>query len=304
MGKASAMATDQYTLSDPTKLYADIDTKQQTHPSPGLDARLDDKADLGEKTYRGSGRLEGRKALITGGDSGIGAATAIAFAREGADVAISYLEAEETDARRIVGLVNAAGRKGLPLPGDLTDASYCRNLVAQAVQGLGGLDILVNNGAEQTHIDELADLTDEQFDMTFKTNVYAMFWITKAALPHLRPGSTIINSTSVQAYNPSPGLLDSPPTKAAINNSTKGLAQHLAPRGIRVNAVAPGPVWTPLQVSGGQPPEKLPEFGDNTPLGRPAQPAELAPAYVFLASAESSYVLGETLNVNGGKPTP
>ena len=304
MGKARAMSTDQYTLSDPTKLYADIDTRQQTHPSPGLDAKLDDKADLGETTYRGSGRLEGRRALITGGDSGIGAATAIAFAREGADVAISYLESEETDARRIIQLVNEAGRKGLPLPGDLTDPTYCRNLVAQAVEGLGGLDILVNNGAEQTHIDDLADLTDEQFDMTLKTNVYAMFWITKAALPHLKPGSTIINSTSIQAYNPSPGLLDYAATKAAINNFSKGLAQQLAPKGIRVNAVAPGPVWTPLQVSGGQPPEKLPEFGQNTPLGRPAQPAELAPAYVFLASAESSYVIGETLNVNGGNPTP
>jgi NAD(P)-dependent dehydrogenase (short-subunit alcohol dehydrogenase family) len=298
------MSRDQYTLSDPTKLYADIDTKQQTHPSPGLDARLQDKADLGENTYRGSGRLEGRKALITGGDSGIGAATAIAFAREGADVAISYLEAEESDAHRVIGLLNDAGRKALPLPGDLTDPSYCRNLVAQAVAGLGGLDILVNNGAEQTYIDDLAELTDEQFDMTLKTNLYAMFWITKAALPHLKPGATVINSTSIQAYNPSPGLLDYAATKAAINNFTKGLAQQLAPKGIRVNAVAPGPVWTPLQVSGGQPPEKLPEFGDNTPLSRPAQPAELAPAYVFLASAESSYVLGETLNVNGGNPTP
>ncbi|HZA71796.1 MAG TPA: SDR family oxidoreductase, partial [Propionibacteriaceae bacterium] len=206
--------------------------------------------------------------------------------------------------RRIIGLINDAGQKGLPLPGDLTDPSYCRNLVAQAVEGLGGLDILVNNGAEQTHIDDLAKLTDEQFDMTLKTNVYAMFWITKAALPHLKPGSTIINSTSVQAYNPSPGLLDYAATKAAINNFSKGLAQQLAPKGIRVNAVAPGPVWTPLQVSGGQPPEKLPTFGENTPLGRPAQPAELAPAYVFLASAESSYVVGETLNVNGGNPTP
>ncbi len=298
------MAKDQYTLSNPTELYADIDTKRQTHPGSGLDARLKDKADLGENTYRGSGRLEGRKALITGGDSGIGAATAIAFAREGADVAISYLEDEESDAHRIIGLINDAGHKALPLPGDLTDPSYCRNLVAQAVEGLGGLDILVNNGAEQTHIDDLAELTDEQFDMTLKTNVYAMFWVTKAALPHLKPGSTIINSTSIQAYNPSPGLLDYAATKAAINNFTKGLAQQLAPKGIRVNAVAPGPVWTPLQVSGGQPPEKLPEFGQNTPLGRPAQPAELAPAYVFLASAESSYVVGETLNVNGGNPTP
>ena len=266
------MSKDQYTVNDPTKLYADIDTKRQTHPGSGLDAKLKDKADLGETTYRGSGRLEGRKALITGGDSGIGAATAIAFAREGADVAISYLEDEETDAHRIIELINDAGQKGLPLPGDLTDPSYCRNLVAQAVEGLGGLDILVNNGAEQTHIDDLAELTDEQFDMTLKTNVYAMFWVTKAALPHLKPGSTIINSTSIQAYNPSPGLLDYAATKAAINNFSKGLAQQLAPKGIRVNAVAPGPVWTPLQVSGGQPPEKLPSFGDNTPLAGPPSP--------------------------------
>ncbi len=298
------MATDQYTLSDPTKLYADIDTQKQKQPGPGLDTKMRDRADLGEDSYRGTGRLQGRKALITGGDSGIGAATAIAFAREGADVAISYLEEEESDAQRIIGLINAAGRKALPLPGDLVDAAYCRNLVTQAVEGLGGLDILVNNGAEQTHLDDLAELTDEQFDMTFKTNVYAMFWITKAALPHLKPGSTIINSTSIQAYNPSPGLLDYAATKAAINNFTKGLAQQLAPKGIRVNAVAPGPVWTPLQVSGGQPAEKLPEFGQDTPLGRPAQPAEMAPAYVFLASAESSFVVGETLNANGGTPSP
>ena len=298
------MANDQYTLSDPTKLYADIETRKQKQPGSGLDTKMRDRADLGEDTYRGTGRLQGRKALITGGDSGIGAATAIAFAREGADVALSYLEEEESDAQRIIELINAAGRKALPLPGDLVDAAYCRNLVTQAVEGLGGLDILVNNGAEQTHLDDLAELTDEQFDMTFKTNVYAMFWITKAALPHLRPGSTIINSTSIQAYSPSPGLLDYAATKAAINNFTKGLAQQLAPKGIRVNAVAPGPVWTPLQVSGGQPAEKLPEFGQDTPLGRPAQPAEMAPAYVFLASAESSFVVGETLNANGGSPSP
>ena len=304
MGQSVAMSTDQYELTDPTKMYADIETRKQTQPSPGLDAKLRDRADLGESSYRGTGRLKGRKALITGGDSGIGAATAIAFAREGADVAISYLEEEETDAHRIIELINDAGRKGLPLPGDLTDATYCRNLVAQAVEGLGGLDILVNNGAEQTHVEDLADLTDELFDQTFKTNVYAMFWITKAALPHLQPGATIINTSSVQAYNPSPGLVDYATTKAAINTFSKALAQQLAPRGIRVNVVAPGPVWTPLQTAGGQPPEKLPEFGQNSPLGRPAQPAELAPAYVFLASAESSYVAGETLNVNGGSPTP
>ena len=298
------MATDQYTMSDPTKLYADIETKKQVQPSPGLDANLRDRADLGEETYRGTGRLAGRKALITGGDSGIGAATAIAFAREGADVAISYLESEETDAQRIIGLIHDAGRKGLPLPGDLSDRAYCRNLVTQAVQGLGGLDILVNNGAEQTYVESLVDLTDEQFDLTMKTNVYAMFWITKAALPHLKPGSTIINTSSQEAYSPSPGLVDYATTQAAINAFSKALAQQLAPKGIRVNVVAPGPVWTPLQTVGGQPPDKLPELGENTPLGRPAQPAEMAPAFVFLASPESSFVVGETLNANGGNPSP
>jgi NAD(P)-dependent dehydrogenase (short-subunit alcohol dehydrogenase family) len=298
------MATDQYTMSDPTKLYADIQTKKQIQPSPGLDAKLRDRADLGEETYRGTGRLAGRKALITGGDSGIGAATAIAFAREGADVAISYLENEESDAQRIIDLINDAGRKGLPLPGDLSDRAYCRNLVTQAVQGLGGLDILVNNGAEQTYVESLVDLTDEQFDLTMKTNVYAMFWITKSALPHLNPGSTIINTSSQQAYNPSPGLVDYAATKAAINTFSKALAQQLAPKGIRVNVVAPGPVWTPLQTAGGQPPDTLPEFGQDTPLGRPAQPAEMAPVFVFLASPESSFVVGETLNANGGTPTP
>jgi NAD(P)-dependent dehydrogenase (short-subunit alcohol dehydrogenase family) len=298
------MATDQYTMADPTKLYADIHTQQQIQPSPGLDAKLRDRADLGEDTYRGTGRLTGRKALITGGDSGIGAATAIAFAREGADVAISYLEDEESDAQRIVQLINGAGRKALPLPGDLTDPAYCRNLVAQAVQGLGGLDILVNNAAEQTYVESLSDLTDEQFDLTMKANIYATFWITKAALPYLQPGSTIINTSSQQAYSPSPGLADYASTKAAINTFSKALAQQLAPKGIRVNVVAPGPVWTPLQTAGGQPPDKLPEFGENTPLGRPAQPAEMAPVFVFLASPESSYVVGETLNANGGTPTP
>jgi NAD(P)-dependent dehydrogenase (short-subunit alcohol dehydrogenase family) len=298
------MATDQYTMADPTKLYADIHTEQQTQPSPGLDAKLRDRADLGEETYRGTGRLTGRKALITGGDSGIGAATAIAFAREGADVAISYLEDEESDAQRIVQLINAAGRKALPLPGDLTDRAYCRNLVAQAVQGLGGLDILVNNAAEQTYVESLSDLTDEQFDLTMKANIYATFWITKAALPYLKPGSTIINTSSQQAYSPSPGLVDYASTKAAINTFSKALAQQLAPKGIRVNVVAPGPVWTPLPTAGGQPSDKLPEFGEHTPLGRPAQPAEMAPAFVFLASPESSFVVGETLNANGGMPTP
>jgi len=296
--------TDQYTFADPSKTYADIETDDDYQAGPGLDSELDNRADLGEKTYRGSGRLTGRKALVTGGDSGIGGATAIAFAREGADVAISYLPEEEKDAQRIVGLITEAGRKAVALPGDLTDPAYCRDLVAQAVEQLGGLDIVVNNAGKQQNQDALADITDEQFDETYKTNVYAMFWVTKAALPHLAPGSTIINTSSIQAYQPSENLVDYASTKAAINNFSKGLAQQLAPKGIRVNVVAPGPIWTPLQTAGGQPVEDLPEFGQSTPLGRPGQPAELAPAYVFLASAESSYVIGETLHVNGGMPTP
>lgn len=298
------MARDQYTLTDPTELYADFEPKKQHQPEPGLDAELNPKADLGEDTYRGTGRLTGRKALITGADSGIGAATAIAFAREGADVAMSYLPEEDVDAQRIAGLVRDAGATVLTLPGDLKDAAYCRDLVARAVEGLGGLDILVNNAGKQIYNEDLTTLDDEQFDDTFKTNVYAMFWITKAALPHLKPGSSIINTTSVQAYNPSDILVDYASTKATINAFTKALAQQVAPKGIRVNAVAPGPIWTPLQVTDGQPQDKIAEFGEQTPLGRAGQPAELAPAYVFLASPESSYVVGETLNVNGGTPTP
>ncbi|MBD7956217.1 SDR family oxidoreductase [Microbacterium sp. Sa4CUA7] len=298
------MSRDQYSFTDPTKLYADIDPQKQEMAEPGLDAELTPKADLGEDTYRGSGRLTGRKALITGGDSGIGAATAIAFAREGADVALSYLPEEEEDAQRVVGILREAGATVVAFPGDLKDPQYCRELVAQTVEGLGGLDILVNNGGKQIYNEDLTTLTDEQFDDTFKTNVYAMFWITKAALPHLPAGSAIINTTSIQAYSPSGILVDYASTKATINAFTKGLAEQLAPRGIRVNAVAPGPIWTPLQPTGGQPQSKLDEFGTQTPLGRMGQPAELAPAYVFLASAESSYVVGETLNVNGGMPTP
>ncbi|MFS0853408.1 SDR family oxidoreductase [Microbacterium sp. 179-I 3D4 NHS] len=298
------MSRDQYTFVNPAELYADLQPEKQHMPEPGLDADLSPKADLGEETYRGTGRLKGRKALITGGDSGIGAATAIAFAREGADVAISYLPQEEEDAQRIAGILREAGANVATLPGDLRDPAYCRQLVEDAVSALGGLDILVNNGGKQIFQETLEEVTDEQFDDTFKTNVYAMFWITKAALKHLVPGSTIINTTSIQAYSPSDILVDYASTKATINAFTKGLAQQLAPQGIRVNSVAPGPIWTPLQPSDGQPQEKIDQFGEDTPLGRMGQPAELAPAYVFLASPESSYVLGETLNVNGGMPTP
>jgi NAD(P)-dependent dehydrogenase (short-subunit alcohol dehydrogenase family) len=296
--------TDQYTLQDPTKMYADIDTEAQYQEGSGLDAELTNKADHGEESYRGTGRLAGRKALVTGADSGIGAAVAIAYAREGADVAIGYLPGEEEDAKRIIGLIEAEGRTAVALPGDIVDPAVCRDLVAKAVDGLGGLDILVNNAGKQQFRESLEEISDEQFDETFKTNVYAMFWITKAALPHLKPGSAIINTSSIQAYTPSEMLVDYATTKAAINAFSKALAQQLAPKGIRVNVVAPGPIWTPLQTAGGQPVEKLPSVGEQTPLGRWGQPAELAPAYVFLASAEASYVAGETLNVNGGSPTP
>ena len=295
---------DQYTFQNPVDRFPTITPPKQDQPEPGLDADLEPKTDRGEESYRGTGRLEGRKALITGADSGIGAAVAIAYAREGADVALAYLPEEEEDAQEIVRLVEAAGRKAVALPGDVRDAAYCARLVSDAVEALGGLDILVNNAGKQVAVENLEDLSDEQLDDTFKTNIYAFFRITKAALPHLPAGSSIINTTSIQAYNPSPFLLDYASTKAAINNFTKGLAQQLAPKGIRVNAVAPGPFWTPLQVSDGQPKDALPEFGKDTPLGRAGQPTELAPAYVFLASPESSYVIGETLNVNGGTPSP
>lgn len=298
------MAQDQYTFQDPVKRYPSIEPPEQDQPEPGLDKELVPHTDRGEDSYRGTGRLEGRKALITGSDSGIGAAVAIAFAREGADVAMSYLPEEEEDAKVVAGLIEKEGRKVVQLPGDLTDSATCRDVVQRAADGLGGLDILVNNAGRQIAVKQLEDLSDEQFDRTFKTNIYAFFWITKAALAHLKPGSSIINTTSIQAYMPSPTLIDYAATKGAINNFTKGLAQQLAPRGIRVNAVAPGPFWTPLQVSDGQPKEELPEFGKSTPIGRAGQPTELAPAYVFLASSESSYVMGETLNVNGGMPAP
>ena len=229
---------------------------------------------------------------------------AIAFAREGADVAIAYLPAEAEDAAKIISLIEAEGRVGIGLPGDLLDEDYRNSLADMVAEKLGGLDILVNNAGKQIAIEKLEDLSDKQVMETFQINILAMYTITRAALKHLPDGASIINTTSVQAYDPSPTLLDYASTKAAINAFTKGLAVQLAPRGIRVNGVAPGPIWTPLQVSDGQPKDKLPTFGHNVPLGRAGQPVELAPAYVFLASAESSYVVGETLNVNGGKSTP
>lgn len=296
--------TDQLTFQDPTSRYPAIEPPIQDQPEPGLDDGLVPTADLGGLSYRGTGRLTGRRALITGGDSGIGAAVAIAFAREGADVALNHLPEEEPDARKIKEIIEAEGRRAVLLPGDLTDAAFCETLVEEAVDALGGLDVLVNNAGRQIVSASLRDLPDEQVTETFSVNILAMFRITRAALTHLRPGSSIINTTSIEAYQPSPNLLDYTTTKAAINNFSKGLSQQLAPQGIRVNAVAPGPIWTPLQVSDGQEKQDLPTFGQSTPLGRAGQPTELAPAYVFLASSESSYVVGTTLHVNGGMPTP
>lgn len=290
--------------SDPTTRFPRISPPEQHQTQPGLDSKLDPLADLGEDSYVGSGKLAGRRALITGADSGIGAAVAIAFAREGADVAMAYLPAEESDAQRVAGIIKSAGRSAHLIPGDLLDDSYRKGLVERAAKALGGLDILVNNAGKQVSVERIEDLDDEQLLATYRVNILSMFSLSRDALSHLSAGSSIINTTSIQAYDPSPHLLDYASTKAAINNFTKGLAAQLAPRGIRVNAVAPGPIWTPLQPSSGQPIEALPEFGHDTPLGRAGQPAELAPAYVFLASAESSYVVGETLNVNGGKTSP
>ncbi|MCJ1697274.1 NAD(P)-dependent dehydrogenase [Rathayibacter caricis DSM 15933] len=296
---------DQYTFTNPATQYPNTTPPVQHQEEPGLQSRLDPRPDLGEDTYRGTGRLTGRRALITGADSGIGAAVAIAFAREGADVALAYLPEEEEDAQHVIELVRAAGRTALALPGDLRDQRYCTELVEQAVEGLGGLDAVVNVAGKQVWQEDLQELSDEQFLETFQVNVLAMFRIVKAAVPHLAPGSTIITTASAEAHTPAPDRLDYAMTKGAINNLSKGLAQQLAPKGIRVNVVAPGPTWTVLQVTDGVDPESLPDFGSSeSPMGRPAQPAELAPAYVFLASAESSFVAGETLNVNGGMPTP
>lgn len=294
--------TRDHTLVDPQHAYPRPPFPRQEQARPGLACRMEPRPDHGEFSYIGSGRLRGRKALITGGDSGIGRAAAIAFAREGADVAFGYLPEEEEDAAEVVRLIEDAGRKAVPLPGDIQSEAFCKQIVADAVEKLGGLDILVNNAAYQQAHESFADISSESFDATFKTNVYALFWITKAALPHLQPGATIVNTASINTYDPSEVLFDYAATKAAIGSFTKCLAKQLSRRGIRVNAVAPGPYWTPLQPSGGQPPDKLPEFGANTPMGRPGQPAEIAPLYVLLASSESPFTSGEVFASTGGRP--
>ncbi len=296
------MTPNQYAMQDPLKQYPQPKFEDQPQSPPGLGRDMVPKPDHGEASYQGFGRLAGRRALITGGDSGIGRAVAIAFAREGADLVINYLPEEEADAQDTLRIAAAAGFKAVAMPGDLQDEAFCTQLVAKTREALGGIDILVNVAGKQTAVAAIADLTTEQFEATFRTNVYAMFWLCKAALPHMPAGATIINTTSIQSYNPSPTLLDYASTKAAITAFTHALAKQVVDKGIRVNAVAPGPVWTPLQSSGGQPRAKIPEFGSEVPMKRPGQPAELAPIYVLLASQESSFVTGEVYGVTGGNP--
>ncbi len=288
-------------LQDPRKQYKQGKIPPQKQAEPGLDSELQPLADHGAESYKGSGRLAGRKALITGGDSGIGRAVAIAFASEGADVVISYLPSEQTDADDVLDELAKTGRTVAAIPADLVDEASARQLVHEAAEALGGLDIVVNNAGKQIFCDDITKLPALQLKQTFAVNILAMFYIVQEALEYLRPGACIINTTSIQATQPSPGLLDYAATKGAITNFTRGLSQQLTPKGIRVNAVAPGPIWTPLQPSYGQSTEKLVEFGNDTPLGRPGQPAELAGAYVYLASNESSYVSGEVIGVTGGK---
>jgi NAD(P)-dependent dehydrogenase (short-subunit alcohol dehydrogenase family) len=289
-------------VEDPRTKYPKPALDGGDQQPPGSTEAMPDRPDHGEQSYQGTGRLTGRKAVITGGDSGIGRAVAIAFAREGADVLISYLPEEEDDARDTAQLIEKAGRTAVLAPGDIRDEAHCVAIVERAVSELGGVDILVNNAAYQmAQPGGITDITTEQFDRVMKTNLYAMFWITKAAVPHMQPGSTIINTASIQAYLSSSQLLDYATTKGGIVAFTKALAEDLAEKGIRVNAVAPGPIWTPL-IPATMTDKKIESFGSDTPLGRAGQPAELAPAYVYFASPESSYTTGEVLGVTGGKP--
>ena len=291
-------------LADPTSNYPKPPFKEQSQPWPGLASKMDPRPDHGEKTYKGSGRLQGRKALITGGDSGMGRAAAIAYAREGADVAINYFPTEQPDADEVIALITESGRKAVAFTGRPARREFLCKLVADAVEELGGLDILVCNAARQQERQSILDVSSDDFDSTMKTNIYAPFWIIKAALPHLKPGAVIIGTASEQAYDPSPDLYDYAQTKAATMNYVKSLAKQLGPKGIRVNGVAPGPIWTPLQVSGGATMEKLKKFGGQTPLGRPGQPAELASIYVQLAASDASYANGNIYGAAGGSGQP
>ncbi|WIY52005.1 SDR family oxidoreductase [Devosia sp. YIM 151766] len=293
--------TDRFTMQDPRYQYPAPPFPRQTQPRPGLVGKMEPPPDHGEESYAGFGRLLGRKALITGGDSGIGRAAAIAFAREGADVAINFLAVEADDANEVIGYIDKAGTKGIALPGDVSDEATCKRIIADAVDQLGGLDILVINAGRQQARESVEDVSSADFDKTLKTNLYALHWLARAAVPHLPPGASVITTASIQAYEPSAHLLDYATTKAGIVAYTKALAEQLIEKGIRVNAVAPGPFWTVLQPSGGQFPEKVETFGQNSAFGRPGQPVELAPIYVLLASQEGSFITGEVFGVTGGK---
>jgi NAD(P)-dependent dehydrogenase (short-subunit alcohol dehydrogenase family) len=289
---------------DPISKYPKPPYPGQSQPWPGLAGKMNPRPDHGETSYKGSGRLMGRRALITGGDSGMGRAAAIAYAREGADVVISYFPTEEPDAREVIQLIRAEGRKAIPIPGDLREESYCKELVTKAVAALGGLDVVVSNAGRQQQCEDILQLTTEAFDATMKTNIYAPFWIIKAALPHMQPGSCIIATTSEQAYDPAGNLYDYAQTKAATMNYVKSLSKQLGPKGIRVNGVAPGPIWTPLQVSGGATQDHLIHFGETYPLRRAGQPAELASIYVQLAANDASYTTGNIYGAGGGGGQP
>ena len=301
---APAQGSGTVALRDPRGRYSSTPFPEQRQPWPALQSRMTPVPDCGETSYKGSGRLAGRKALVTGGDSGIGRAAAIAFAREGADVAINYYPSEEPDARQVVELIRGAGRKAVAIPADIRTLDACEKVIAGAVKGLGGIDLLVNNAAYQQSKADISEISDEQFVRTFTTNVFAMFRLCKAAIPSMPPGSVILNTGSVNSYDPGEELLDYASTKGAILIFTKGLAKQLAKKGIRVNMVAPGPVWTPLQVAGGQLPGELGKFGQDTPLGRAGQPAELAPLFVMLASDEASFSTGTAVGAHGGKGSP
>ncbi len=291
-------------VEDPTSKYPKPPYKFVKQPWPGLASKMDPPPDHGEKSYKGSGRLLGRKALITGGDSGMGRAAAIAYAREGADVAINYFPTEEPDAKQVVELIRKEGRKAVALPGDLRDMKFCRELAQRAMEGLGGLDVLVMNAGRQQSYESILEMPDEEFDWIMKTNIYAPYYIIKAALPHLKPGATIIATTSEQAYNPDGALYAYAQTKAATMNYVKSLAKQLGPKGIRVNGVAPGPVYTPLQISGGATEEKFTHFGEKYPMGRAGQPAELASIYVQLAAEDASFTTGNIYGAGGGDGQP
>jgi NAD(P)-dependent dehydrogenase (short-subunit alcohol dehydrogenase family) len=301
---ALAQTQEPAPMQNPLDKYPKPPFEKQSQPWPGLASRMTPKPDHGEESYKGSGRLAGRKALVTGGDSGMGRAAAIAFAREGADVAINYYPTEEEDAREVVELIQKAGRKAIALPGDLRDEGFCKKLVEDAVAGLGGLDILVSNAGRQQAHESILDISSEDFDATIKTNIYAPFYIMRAAIPHMPPGSCIIGTTSEQATDPTPELYDYAMTKAATTNYVRSLSKQLAPKGIRVNGVAPGPIWTPLQVSGGATMKKLVKFGGQTPMGRPGQPVELASIYVQLAASDASYTTGHVYGAAGGNGLP